>query len=163
MSGAVTPDLFVEACTLQRRAWVWMVAVTLPIVAFGFMLTPWRLLSRGDEDPVIRSVSDLAHAIPAAITWTIGIDLLTVPFSLVAALVALPFTGGLALALRRVRSRALHVVATSALAGTLAAVMVMPLLSPSALSTTIVLGAGAAAAVARHRELRRADRTAVAA
>lgn len=148
---SATEDLLGDACALELRAWGWLLAVTLPVAAFLFMLSPWRFLTSGDQDPVIRSLGDLLVGIPQAFTWTLLVDVVAVPFSIGAAIVSLPFTGALALALRRVRSRAVHVVSTSVLAGGIAAGIAVPVLDPSPFAATIVVAAGAAAAIARHR------------
>ncbi|WP_156364447.1 hypothetical protein [Curtobacterium sp. Leaf261] len=137
---------------VEIRAYGWLIGVTLPITTFvltlivglgGWFTMEWNWLGT------------LGSALAAAF-W---LDVVSIPFAFAAVVVALPFTYLLGRALRPVESRRNQITATSVLAGTLAA---LPMVSPDTLLIFVPMSiaAGAAGALARRGEFRRADRLA---
>ncbi|WIB60920.1 hypothetical protein DEJ13_03545 [Curtobacterium sp. MCLR17_007] len=139
---------------LELRALGWMLGVTLPTVTvLGFVVaTAAPALGVGLVDGTWWS--DALNAV----VWAVYMAVISAIPTVVGAVVALPFTMVLGLLMRPVRHRAVHVVATSLLAGTLAAVPFLFVSDAWVLATPVVLAAGAAGALARHGVFRRADR-----
>lgn len=137
---------------VEIRAYGWLIGVTLPITTFVLSLIAgvggWFTMDWGWLDALGTALS--------AMFW---LDLISIPFAFAAVIVVLPFTYLLGRALRRVRSRPIQIAATSILAGTLAAV---PMMSPDTILIFVPMSiaAGAAGALARRGEFRRADRLA---
>ncbi|PZF66437.1 hypothetical protein DEI81_02210 [Curtobacterium sp. MCBD17_013] len=142
---------------LEIRAYGWLVGVTLPIVLL-LGLSGTSLVSLTDGIGV--GGGPWYEVVGQMLLWVVWMDGLTAVFAFGAVLVALPFTWSLGRVMRPVRSRAVHVVATSVLAGTLAAVPIAVWPPSAILFVPISVAAGAAGAIARRGEFRRADRLA---
>lgn len=143
-----------------RLRWSWADSAWLEVRAFGWML--------GVTLPVIVLVGALVaqpgwQALAIAVVWVVLVDGVALLPTAAAAVVALPFTMLLGRLMRPVRSRLLHVVATSALAGTLAAAPLAVFPDAYVVLVPMSVAAGAAGALARRGEFRRADRLAAAA
>jgi len=152
--GPGRPDPMADAVALNGRATLWMLGATLPVAVIVTQLVP--TLGGPDDDGYVGAGAWFERLVGAA-AWAVFFDLVAALFVLVAAFVTLPATYGLGRALQRVRSPWVHVVATAALAGSLAA---LPLLfageTPLGFAIPIPVAAGAAGALARHGQLRRA-------
>lgn len=142
---------------LELRALGWMLGATLPITIVLAMLLPGSLAGWG------MTSQTWWQAAVNVVLWALMVDAISALPTVVAVLVSLPFTMGLGLLLRPVRSRVLQVIATSALAGTLAALPLALVPDAFVLFVPMSLAAGAAGALARRGEFRRADRLAAAA
>lgn len=137
---------------VEIRAYGWLIGVTLPITTFVLTL----IAGVGGWDTIGGSWFAALGGALFAMFW---LDVISIPFAFGAVIVVLPFTYLLGRALRRVQSRPIQITATSLLAGTLAAV---PMTSPDTflIFVPISIAAGAAGALARRGEFRRADRLA---
>jgi hypothetical protein len=142
-----------DTVALNGRATLWMLGATLPVAVIVTQLVAaaGRPDDGGDTGP-----GAWFGQLMSAAAWAVLFDLVAALFVLVAAFVSLPLTYGLGRALQRVRSPWVHVVATAALAGSLAA---LPLLlvgeTPLDFAVPVPLAAGAAGALARSGQLRR--------
>jgi hypothetical protein len=136
---------------LELRAVGWLVAVTLPVLIVVTMTV--ALFPSGLDD-------DFGMSLLGAVTTALFVDMLSAGVAAASALVALPITHLVARLMRPVRSRTIHVIATASLAGVLT--MLPAALGPNAavVFAPLALAAGAAGALARHGEFRRADRLA---
>lgn len=141
---------------LVLRALGWLLGVTLPVTVVLALSIPGALEGWGMQP------QPWWQAIVNVLLWMLMVVALSSLPAVLAAVVAWPFTMLLGRAMRSVRSRTLHVVATSALAGVLAA-LPLALLPVFVLFVPMSIAAGAAAALARNGEFRRADRLAAAA
>ena len=144
---------------LEIRAFGWMLGVTLPAtVVIG-------LVGAGASSgwDVETSFGSWLSAIGGTVVWMLMVDVVAFLPTMAAAIVALPFTMLLGRAMRPVRSRLLQIAATSALAGVLAALPLVALPDWFIILGPISVAAGAAGALARNGEFRRADRLAAAA
>ncbi|MFJ3385083.1 MULTISPECIES: hypothetical protein [unclassified Curtobacterium] len=144
---------------LEVRAFGWMLGVTLPAtVLIGLV---WTGTSSGWDVGTV--YGSWWGAIGGTLMWVVMVDVVAFLPTIGAALVALPFTMLLGRAMRPVRSRVLHVAATSALAGVLAALPLVAFPDWLVVLGPVSVAAGAAGALARNGEFRRADRLAAAA
>lgn len=144
---------------LEVRAFGWMLGVTLPATVL-ITLVGAGAFSGWD---VGTAYGSWWVAIGGTVMWVVMVDVVAFLPTMAAALVALPFTMLLGRAMRPVRSRVLHVAATSALAGILAALPLVVLPDWLIVLGPVSVAAGAAGALARNGEYRRADRLAAAA
>lgn len=142
---------------LELRALGWMLGVTLPVTIAVCMSLPGTLAGWGMVDQT------WWQAIINVVLWALLIDAVSALPTVAAVIVSLPVTMLLGLALRPVRSRTLQIIGTSVLAGTLAAVPLAPWPDFAVLFVPMSIAAGAAGALARNGEFRRADRLAAAA
>lgn len=151
--GPGRPDPMADAVALHGRATLWMLGATLPVAVIVTQLV-WAAV---DADDGAAGQVPWYEQLVGAAAWAVFFDLVAALFVLVAAFVTLPATYGLGRALQRVRSPWVHIVATAVLAGSLAA---LPLLfageTPLGFGIPIPVAAGAAGALARHGQLRRA-------
>jgi len=160
MTGATSPGptapTWSDSWWLVLRALGWLLGVTLPATVVLAMFLPGAIEGWGMQP------EPWWLAIVNVLLWMLMVVALSSLPAVLAAVVAWPLTMLLGRAMRSVRSRALHVVATSALAGVLAA-LPLALLPVFVLFVPMSIAAGAAAALARNGEFRRADRLAAAA
>ncbi|MGU3411179.1 hypothetical protein ACLBWP_13800 [Microbacterium sp. M1A1_1b] len=140
---------------LELRALGWMLGATLPVVTvIGVVI----VMSVPAIDP--GWVSDgWWSTVLGAVGWAVYITVFAAIPTVVGAVVALPFTMLLGLLMRPVHRTGLHVLATSLLAGVLAAAPLAIIPDGWTLFVPVSLAAGAAGALARHGTFRRAART----
>jgi hypothetical protein len=133
------------AVRLVWASYLWLASATAPLLAA--VLYAWNLAQDG------LSVFD-----GSAGFWLLIVAVVFAVFALGGGVVALPFTYVLGWFLRRSESKTVHVVAHSALAGVLAAVL-MHLFAMTedidgrGMQLAVAVAAGAAAAIARWRQL----------
>lgn len=142
-----------DACALHGRAIAWMLGLTLPVASVAGMLVapffapgtwtftggPWWSTLWG------------------VVGWAVLVDAVSIVPVAVAALVTVPVTFAVGRLLERVRSGWVQVVATSVLAGALAAVPVLfGDVGGLVVTVPVSLAAGAAGALARRGQLRSA-------
>jgi hypothetical protein len=139
---------------LIGSSYLWMVGVTTPVS--GLVVMAFVAITSG-------TLPDLMSFVWFSVLFLVA----TLVLALAGAVLSVPFTHLLGRALQRVPARAVHSAAHSVLAGLLAAgasslatAMLMHTAVPS-LSITIAVAAGAAAAIATWRQLRRAPVVAV--
>jgi hypothetical protein len=145
---------------LELRAYCWMIGALLPLANL------LAVLAIGVPSGQFLQGAAWGGLIVEALGWAVLADGVAAVFTVGAAIVVIPLTQALALLLRRVRSRAVHIAASSFLAGTLAAVPLAFIGSPQGADwffgivvfVPISIAAGAAGAIARRGEFRRADR-----
>jgi hypothetical protein len=145
-----------DSARLVGRAYCWLVGVTVPAVTIAWTVAIATISAvQGRSVAGWTAGADVGITVVVLIWMNVVIDIA----ALVGAVVALPCTFVLGLLLRRVRSRALHIVAAAALAGALSGVAAGSTWALGDGGSALMLGApigvaaAAAAAIARWRQL----------
>lgn len=131
------------AVRLELRGVCWTIGATLPAI--------WFVIELMNHEP---------GYLEYALDWVPFIVVVAIPVVVIGATAILPLTYLLGRALERVRPWPVHIVAQSILGGTLAAVPLAfgPDVFPAEIFGSAPLAVGAAAALARYGQLRRAAR-----
>ncbi|MFJ4222401.1 hypothetical protein [Curtobacterium luteum] len=142
-----------ESCALHGRAIAWMLGLTLPVAAVAGMLAA----ACSAPQTWTFTGGPWWSTLWGVVGWAVVVDAVSVVPVAVGALVTLPLTFALGRLLGRVRSARVQVVATSVLAGVLAAVPVaFGGVGGLVVTVPVSLAAGAAGALARRGQLRSA-------
>jgi hypothetical protein len=139
---------------LELGAYGWLIGVTAPATTLLTVSVFWIYGAAAGPDSGIVAEPALETVLQGLVSVLI-IDVVTAVFAFGGVLVSLPFTQLLGLLTVSVRSRGAHVAMTSLLAGTLGALSVC-WFGPW-LAVPLALATGAAGALARRGEFRRAD------